>query len=45
MYRSTVDDEWVDYSRPQENGNKTDVRWVALTNSTAWACWRSGSRH
>ena len=32
VYRSTVDDEWVEYSRPQENGNKTDVRWVALTN-------------
>jgi beta-galactosidase len=33
VYRSTVDEEWVDYSRPQENGNKTDVRWVALTNA------------
>jgi beta-galactosidase len=32
VYRSTVDDEWVDYSQPQENGNKTDVRWIALTN-------------
>ncbi len=31
--RSTVDDEWVEYMRPQENGNKTDVRWVALTNA------------
>jgi beta-galactosidase len=32
VYESTVDREWVEYSRPQENGNKTDVRWVALTN-------------
>jgi beta-galactosidase len=32
VYRSTVNKEWVDYSKPQENGNKTDVRWVALTN-------------
>ena len=32
VYRATVDEEWVDYSQPQENGNKTDVRWVALTN-------------
>jgi beta-galactosidase len=32
VYRARVD-EWVDYSRPQENGNKTDVRWVALTRS------------
>ncbi|MBI4891265.1 MAG: DUF4981 domain-containing protein [Acidobacteria bacterium] len=33
VYRSTIDKEWVDYSKPQENGNKTDVRWVALTNA------------
>lgn len=32
VYSSTVDREWVNYSRPQENGNKVDVRWVALTN-------------
>jgi beta-galactosidase len=34
VYSSTVSKEWVDYSRPQENGNKTDVRWVALTNDS-----------
>jgi beta-galactosidase len=28
-----VDKEWVEYMRPQENGNKTDVRWVTLTNA------------
>ncbi|MDX2150077.1 MAG: glycoside hydrolase family 2 TIM barrel-domain containing protein [Bryobacteraceae bacterium] len=33
LYRSTVDKEWVEYSRPQENGNKSGVRWVALTNA------------
>jgi len=33
LYKSTVDKEWVEYSKPQENGNKTDVRWVALTNA------------
>jgi beta-galactosidase len=32
VYQSTVDREWVEYMRPQENGNKTDVRWVALTD-------------
>ena len=31
-YASTVRQQWVEYSRPQENGNKTDVRWVELTN-------------
>jgi len=33
VYRSTVDKEWVEYMRPQENGNKTEVRWVKLTNA------------
>jgi beta-galactosidase len=33
VYRTTVDEDWVEYMRPQENGNKTDVRWVALTNA------------
>ena len=32
VYSSTVGEQWVEYSRPQENGNKTDVRWVTLTN-------------
>ena len=33
LYRSTVDKEWFEYSRPQENGNKTGVRWTAFTNA------------
>ncbi len=33
VYESTVAREWVEYARPQENGNKTDVRWVELTNA------------
>jgi beta-galactosidase len=32
VYRSTVDAEWNEFSKPQENSNKVDVRWVALTN-------------
>jgi beta-galactosidase len=32
LYSGAVDAQWVDYSRPQENGNKTDVRWVTLTD-------------
>jgi beta-galactosidase len=31
-YSGTVAEQYVPYIRPQENGNKTDVRWVALTN-------------
>lgn len=29
---STVAEQWTSYIRPQENGNKTDVRWAALTD-------------
>ena len=32
-YSGTVDGQWTDYSRPQENGNKTGVRWAALTDN------------
>ncbi|MGD9346023.1 MAG: glycoside hydrolase family 2 TIM barrel-domain containing protein [Candidatus Aminicenantes bacterium] len=30
LYSGSVEDQFVDYSKPQENGNKTDVRWIAL---------------
>jgi beta-galactosidase len=33
VYHSTVSNEWVEYARPQENGNKVDVRWLELTNA------------
>jgi len=33
IYSSTVKEQQFDYFRPQENGNKTDVRWLTLTNS------------
>ena len=32
-YDGLVIDQLHPYIRPQENGNKTDVRWVALTNA------------
>jgi beta-galactosidase len=35
LWSGTVDEQFVDYSEPQENGNKTDVRWVSLTNEEA----------
>ena len=34
-YSASVASQYVPYVRPQENGNKTDVRWVALTSDTA----------
>ncbi|WP_027136578.1 glycoside hydrolase family 2 TIM barrel-domain containing protein [Gaetbulibacter saemankumensis] len=33
LYESKVADQYVPYIRPQENGYKTDVRWVALSNN------------
>jgi len=32
LYSGTVDDQYVPYIKPQENGNKTDVRWASLAN-------------
>ena len=32
LYKSTVEDFFVDYIKPQETGNRTDVRWVSMTN-------------
>lgn len=32
LYRGTVGEQFHPYIRPQETGNKTDVRWMALTN-------------
>ncbi len=32
LYRQTVDQQFYSYIRPQENGNKTDIRWWQLLN-------------
>ena len=32
LYSGTVADQFWPYIRPQENGNKEDVRWAAITN-------------
>ena len=32
VYCGTVEEQYVPYIRPQENGNKTDVRWAALSD-------------
>jgi len=32
IYSGTVDEQFVNYPVPQENGNKTDVRWAELSN-------------
>jgi len=32
LYNGSVADQYWAYLRPQENGNKTDVRWMAITD-------------
>ena len=33
LYKGKVKDQYYPYVRPQENGNKSDVRWASLTNT------------
>jgi beta-galactosidase len=33
LYKSLVNEQIHHYARPQENANKTDVRWIALKNN------------
>jgi len=33
VYTGTVADQYVPYLIPQENGNKTDVRWLTIHNN------------
>lgn len=32
LYQQTVNEQYFPYARPQESGNKSDVRWVNFTN-------------
>ncbi len=32
VYQSTVDDIFVNYPFPQDNGNRQEIRWISLTN-------------
>lgn len=36
IYESKVKDQYVRYNRPQENGNKTDLRWLTLTDNSGF---------
>ena len=42
LYESTVGDQYVPYIRPQENGYKTDTRWLTLTDDTGSGILVSG---
>src|SRR5262249_28699009 len=34
LYTQTVDELFTNYTFPQENGNRSEVRWVAVTNAS-----------
>lgn len=42
LYNSTMEEQFVPYIRPQETGNKTDIRWVALRNNQGWGLLAAG---
>ena len=43
LYESTVADQYVPYIRPQENGYKTDTRWLSLTDDNGTGILVSGN--
>ena len=42
IWEGKVDDQFYPYIRPQETGNKTDVRWATLTDDTGFGIKVSG---
>ena len=42
LYESTVADQYTPYIRPQENGYKTETRWLTLTNDNGSGILVSG---
>ncbi|MFN8241881.1 MAG: beta-galactosidase domain 4-containing protein [Bacteroidales bacterium] len=43
LYESAVADQYVPYIRPQENGYKTDTRWLSLTDDSGEGLLVTGS--
>ena len=44
LYKASVDDLYFPYIRPQENGYKTDTRWVTFTNESGNGIKVSGEK-
>jgi beta-galactosidase len=42
--KSTVDEQYVDYHRPQDHGNHTDTRWALLTDGRLSGLLVSGAK-
>ncbi len=45
VYRKNADDFFEMHEEPQESGNRTEVRWVAITNSIGNGLFVSGKEH
>lgn len=43
LYKGSVAEQYFPYDRPQENGNKTDVRWMSLTNGNGTGLKATGA--
>ncbi|MBK1875865.1 glycoside hydrolase family 2 TIM barrel-domain containing protein [Pelagicoccus mobilis] len=43
VYESDLMSDWVDYSKPQENGNKDGVRWMEMKNDEGYGLRFSSS--
>ena len=43
-YCGSVDEQFVPYGRPQENGNKCDVRWARLTDDAGYGVYFAADR-
>jgi len=44
IYHGRVKDQYFDYIKPQETGNKEAVRWLALADAQGAVCWRWAGR-
>ncbi|MFP1132439.1 glycoside hydrolase family 2 TIM barrel-domain containing protein [Asticcacaulis sp. W401b] len=44
LYNGSVRAQYHDYARPQESGNKTDVRWLSLSDATGFGVRVSGAQ-
>ena len=45
LYSGSVADQYWAYLRPQENGNKTDVRWLTITDREGNGCFSRECRY
>ncbi len=45
VYNKTVDQMWEEYPVPQENGNRSNVRWATVSNASDYGIFIEGSEN